>query len=318
MIRRLFAACAGLALAGCITVNLGGPGKGELVETVVEGDAGPKILLLEVSGVITAERSRGAFGLGGRPSLLSRVREQLDKAAEEEVAALVLRIDSPGGTVTASEILHGEIARFKEQTGVPVVAAFLGTAASGAYYASMAADTVVAHPTSVVGSIGVIFSGINLSGLMDKIGVENQTLTTGAFKDAGSPLRPMRDDERAQLQSVLDGLHARFVEVVIQGRERLDPGRVAELADGRVWTAPQALELGLVDAIADLHDAIGEAEARAGLEESRVVIYHRSGEYRANLYSSATLPEPTALDARAWLGVPSEPTFLYLWAPGAR
>lgn len=307
-----------LLLGGCITVNLGANGRGELEKTVVHGENGPEILLLDVSGVISAERQGGTFGIGERESLLARVREQLDRGAEEDVRALVLRIDSPGGTVTASEILYGEIARFKEETGIPVVAAFLGTAASGAYYAAMAADTLVAYPTSVIGSIGVIFSGVNVSGLMEKIGVEDQTLTTGAFKDAGSPLRPMRPEERAELQGVLDQLHRRFVDVVVAGRPNLDADRVAALADGRIWSAPQALELGLVDAVDDLPGAIAEAERRAGLTESRVVVYHRPGAYRANLYSTPPAPAPLALDPRALLGPVREPAFLYLWWPGVR
>ncbi len=312
----LAASGAVLLLAGCITVNVGGPGRGELEKTVVHGESGPEILLVDVSGVISAQPNPGAFGIGSRESMIAHVREQLDRGAEEEVRALVLRIDSPGGTVTGSEILYREILDFKEETGVPVVASFMGTATSGGYYIAMAADTIVAYPTSVTGSIGVLFGGVNVSGLMQKIGVSNQTLTTGDFKDTGTPLRPMRADEKAQLQSVLDQMQARFEGVVVAGRPELDAAEVAALADGRIYSAEQALEAGLVDSLDGLPAAIEEAERRAGLERSRVVVFHRPGAYRANLFSTPPAPSPAVLDPAALLGPLREPGFLYLWWPG--
>ncbi len=312
------AACAALLLVGCITVNVGGPRRSKLEKSVVYGESGPEILMVDVTGVISAQPNPGAFGIGARESLLARVREQLDRGADDRVKALVLRIDSPGGTVTASEILYREILQFKKETGVPVVAAFMGTATSGAYYSAMAADTIVAYPTSVTGSIGVIFGGVNVSGLMEKIGVSNQTLTTGAFKDTGTPLRPMRSDERAQLQSVLDQMQDRFEAVVRAGRPELDAAEVAELADGRIYGAEQALEAGLVDSIAGLPEAIREAERRAGLESSRVVVFDRPGAWRANLFSMPPSPAPGLPDAGALLGPLREPGFLYLWWPGYR
>ena len=221
---------AALLLAGCITVNVGAGGRGPLEKSVVYGERGPQILMVDLSGVISAEPRPGALGFGGRQSMLALVREQLDRGVEDEVKALLLRIDSPGGTVTASEILYQEILDFKQETGVPVVAAVMGTAASGAYYAAMASDTIVANPTSVTGSIGVIFAGVNVSGLMKKIGVSNQTITTGAYKDTGTPLRPMRRDERKQLQGLLDQMQVRFEEVVDTGRPELSAGHPTMIA----------------------------------------------------------------------------------------
>jgi protease-4 len=315
-LRWLAASCAALLLAGCLTLNVGGPGRGELEKTVVFGEAGPELLLVDVSGMISAQPSPGAFGIGERESLLARVREQLDRGAEDEVRALVLRIDSPGGTVTASEILYEEIRQFKQETGVPVVAALMGTATSGGYYVALAADTIVAYPTTVTGSIGVIFGGVNVSGLMEKIGVSNQTLTTGAFKDTGTPLRPMRRDEREQLQGVLDQMQDRFEAVVLEGRPALDAARVAALADGRIYSASQALEAGLIDSLGGLPGAVAEAERRAGLERSRVVVFHRPGGYRANLFSMPPGPALAPLDPGALLGPLRRPGFLYLWWPG--
>ena len=165
------------------------------------------------------------------------VRAQLDKAAKDRaVKAVVLRIHSPGGTATASEIIYGEIQRFKAKKSVPVVAQLMGIATSGAYYAAMAADSVYANPTTVTGSI-VIFVSVNVSGLMAKLGLADQTITTGPYKDTGSPLRPMTPEDRALMQGVLNDLYRRFVQVVVAGRPNLPASRVVELADGRS-TAP--------------------------------------------------------------------------------
>jgi protease-4 len=298
--------------AGCIHLDLPLGGLGELEERVVLGTEGEKILLLDLDGVLSEEAGEGSFGLGSRESVVARVREQLERAREDgDVRALLLRIQSPGGSVTASDILYREVLRFKQETKRPVLAHCMGVCASGGYYVAMAADRVLVHPTSVTGSIGVIFSGLSLAGLMEKLGVENQTLTSGAYKDAGSALRRMSGAERAQLQSVVDDLQARFLEVVRAGRPQLAPEAVARLADGRIYTARQALEAGLVDEIGYLPEAVRELERRAGLESSRVIVYHRPREMRENLYSASAGPAPrTAADALA------APAFLYLWAPG--
>jgi protease-4 len=196
-----------------------------------------------------------------------------------------------------------------------VVAQLMGIATSGGYYVAMSADSVVAHPTTVTGSIGVIFAGLNLSGLMQKIGVENQTITSGAFKDTGSPLRPMRAEERAQIQSVIDDMYARFLAVVRSGRPRLSPEEISRLADGRIYSADQALENGLVDRVGSIEDAIAAVRTQAGLSDARVVTYHRPREYRKNLYT-AQLPAdvPDLGWSRPWPRLP-QPAFLYLWAP---
>jgi protease-4 len=313
----LVAAC--LAASGCITVDLPFGGLGELQETVVSGKSGPKLLMIELTGVISEEDEEGSFGLSSHESAIARLREQLERAREdEEVRGVLLRIHSPGGTVTASDILYHELARFKAETKRPILAICMGVCASGAYYAAMASDRVLAHPTSVVGSIGVIFSGLSLAGLMEKWGVEDQTITSGAFKDTGSILRRMRPDERAQIQSVIDDMYARFLEVVGKGRPALDAATVKRLADGRVYSAKQAQAAGLVDGLAYLPDAVTELAQRAGLTEARVVVYHRAREWRENLYSASSVPEPR-LDARGASALGAalpEPTFLYLWSPG--
>jgi protease-4 len=306
-----------VACLGCLSIDLPGGRPGPLLETVVEGEGRAKLALVAIDGLIAERPDPGRFGLGAQESLVARVRAELERAAEDDaVRAVVLRINSPGGTVTASEILYREIRRFKEETGRPVIAELMGIGTSGAYYAAMAADAVYAHPTSITGSIGVLFTGINLAGLMEKLGVRDQTFTAGEFKDAGSPLRPMRPEERAQIQSVLDELHGRFRQVVAEGRPELGPQRVAALADGRIFSADQAMRVGLIDGIVDLPGALAEARRRAGVEEARVVVYHRRRDWRENLYTLGPFEGAPLLGALEALGGLLEPGFLYLWRPG--
>src|SRR5207253_2836967 len=159
---------------------------------------------------------------------IARVHAELKKAADDErVKAIVLRVNSPGGGVTASDDVYGEIVRFKKERKVPVVAALGDVAASGGYYVACAADRIVAHPTTVTGSIGVIMTSLNLEGLLAKVGVRNQTFKAGEHKDILSPLRGATAEERRIVQSILDDLHARFVSVVREGRPKLDVSRLA-------------------------------------------------------------------------------------------
>lgn len=300
----------------CVSFELPGGAPQPLTESVVYGESGPKILMLQIDGVLADESESSWFGLR-RESPVARMREELDRARQDtEIEALLLRIDTPGGTVTASDLLYQEILRFKEERGLPVVAQLMGMATSGGYYVAMAADSVVAHPTTVTGSIGVLFSGLNVAGLMEKLGVSDQTLTSGAFKDAGTPLRPMRREERAQIQSVIDDMYQRFLSVVRQGRPELGADEVARLADGRIYSAQQALANGLVDQLGGVEDAVAVAQAKAGLESARVVTYHRPREYRKNLYTAAATTGPPTLEwSPPRLSLP-QPAFLYLWAPG--
>lgn len=311
-----------LGLGGCVQLQLFGGLPQPLEETVVMGAGGAKILLLKVDGVISTEPPRGVGLLAkDEDSMVSRVSEALDNAREDpEVKALLLRIDSPGGTASASDVVYSEVLRFKRDRRVPVVAYMMGTATSGAYYVAMAADHVIAHPTTVTGSIGVIFLSVNFAGLMEKLGIENQTLVAGRYKDEGSALRRMRPVERTQLQSILDDLHAYFQQVVVHGRPQLDAAQVRELADGRIFGAKQALDAGLVDGLGDLVQAVEIARRRANLSEARVVTYHRPSEYENNIFTggAAALPERVKLELPSTLEWLARPGFYYLWAPGIR
>ena len=310
------AGCSALLCASCLSLEFFGGLPRPLVETVVYGETGPKILMLEIDGVITRKTPEREIVGPVRDNPVSRIREQLDRAREDrEVRALLLRIDSPGGSATASDMVYHEILRFKRERGLPVVAQLMGTAASGGYYVAMAADAIVAHPTSVTGSIGVLFLGVNFVGLMDKLGIENQTLVAGRHKDAGSPLRRLTPEERAHLQSVLDDLHARFKRVVVAGRPGLDAAQIEALADGSIFSAVQALDRGLVDEIGDLEKSVAMVQQIAGIASSRVVVYHRPREYENNLWTGVP-----SLRLELPFRIPelSRPGFYYLWAPGLR
>jgi protease-4 len=272
--------------------------------------------MLELEGLLTESPGRSPFG-PSTPSVVASTREALDRAEEDDkIEALLLRIRSPGGTVSASDALLHTILQWKRKTGKPVVAHMQGVAASGGYFIAMGADHVVAQPSTITGSIGVIMAGVNLTGLMEKIGVSDQTMTSGAYKDAGSPFRAMRPDEREQLQGVINDLQSRFLDVVDTGRPSLDRARVAELADGRVYTARQALEAGLIDDIGFLDDTIDEVERRIGVEEARVIVYHRPREYVNNLYSRSELPPIQLVNVHLLdLGRLLEPGFYFIWPP---
>jgi protease-4 len=312
---RLVLLAAVPVLVGCSVVSIDlTPRVRPLEETTIEGSGADKVLLIDLAGVLAEEP---ILTLESRPQvpLLARVREELEKAEEDaRVRAVVLRINSPGGTVTASDILYHEITRFKERRKVPVVASILDVGASGGYYVALAADRIVAHPTTVTGSIGVLMLTVDASGLLEKIGVSATYVKSGALKDMGSPFRSLRPEERALFQGLIDRFYGRFVELVARSR-KLDEARVRAFADGRVYTASEALGLGLVDRIGYLEEAIGDARSAAGLAEARVIAYHRPRQYRATIYSSAEAPAPAATLPDLARIVVSGPRFLYLWWP---
>ncbi len=305
-----------LVTAGCISISLF-PQPMPLREKTVQGTAADKILLMDISGVISEKGSDSP--LGGAEDLVARIKEELTLAAEDgQIKALLLRINSPGGTVTASDVIHHEISEFKSKRKVPVVAVIMDIGASGGYYIAVAADRIIAHPTSVTGSVGVIMLRVNAEGLLQKIGVEAGAIKSGPKKDIGSPFRPMSEEERAIFQGMINGFQSRFLEVVTKGRKTLPADQLKFIADGRVLTGPQAVQSGLVDQIGYLDDGIAGAKNLAGLADARVVMYVRPGAYKHNIYSQA--PGTSTLEALANLDVMGlvrggTPQFLYLWMP---
>ncbi|MBI2154236.1 MAG: signal peptide peptidase SppA [Candidatus Rokubacteria bacterium] len=307
-----------LFLSGCSVISIDFTPRIQPVrEQTVEGSGAAKVLLMDLSGVISEEPLLTLGSQAPRVSLLARVREELKKAEEDDrVRALVVRVNSPGGTATASDILYHEIAAFKARKKIPVVAAIMDVGASGGYYVALAADTIVAHPTTVTGSIGVVMLTLNAEGLLQKVGVAPLAIKSGAKKDMGSPFRGLSDEERAIFQGVIDDLYGRFVALIAKER-RIPVDRVRAFADGRIYTAQQAKDLGLVDRVGYLEEAVDLAKQAARLPEARVVMYHRPRDYRSNIYSGTPVPEPIqpSLLQLSSLLIGPGPRFLYLWWP---
>jgi protease-4 len=306
-----------LVACGCISIEIPlGARKGELEEVVVEEAEGfwtrSRILILPIDGIIVEKESDSI--LFPLDNTVSEVRERLKKAKNDSrVRVVILRIDSPGGTVTGSDIVHNEIRKFKEETGKKVIAWFGSTAASGGYYVSAGADKIVAHPTTVTGSIGVILQLATIEKLLEKIGVTPVTIKSGKRKDAGSPLRPILPEERELLQNIINHLHDRFVSTVAQGR-KIPEEEVKKLADGRIFTAEEALHAKLVDSIGYMDDAITLAKKEAGLTDAMVIMYERPYGYKGNYYSLGSAPE--IISALQTVLAKSPSPFMYLWIPG--
>ncbi len=187
------------------------------------------------------------------------------------VKAIVLRIDSPGGGVVPSQEIYDAVRRVRNKSSKAVITSMGSVAASGGYYIASATDRIVANPGTLTGSIGVIMEMANVEGLLQKIGVEGVVVKSGKYKDVGSPLRKMTDEEHGLLQNVMDDVHKQFIEAVAEGRA-LEVSDVQALADGRIFTGRQAKEAKLVDELGNLEDAIQLAADVAGIEgEPKVV-----------------------------------------------
>lgn len=312
----------GMLLNGCVVV-VGNPlglfqRDQTLQETTLSGHGSDKIAVIGITGILTDTPGSAALGLVEKASTLARVDAALRKAGEDpHVKALILRIDSPGGSVAASDEIYSRIQRFKTEHHIPVIALLGGIAASGGYYVACSADRIVAEPATVTGSIGVILVSFNVQGLLDKLGIEGHVYTAGEHKDILSPLREATPQEQAMVQQILDSLHARFIHVVTSNRPALEQSRLSELTDGRVFDAAEAVQTGLVDQIGHLPDAIDAAKHLAGLSEARVIRYRRPGETHDSIYSAYEGGKPRA--AHAPLGIDALAgggSFLYLWPNG--
>lgn len=309
-----------LLLPGCVYVDLLSGG-GPLQEITLSGEGDAKVLLVDISGMLDTQKESGLIE---QPSLPARLKEELEIAQkDDQVKGLILRINTPGGTVTASDILYHEILEFKKKKKIPVVAAMMDIATSGGYYVAMSSDRIFAHPSTITGSIGVIMVTANAQGLLEKIGVQPTAIVSGPKKGMGSPFQPLKEEEREIFQSVIDTLYGRFLSVVETGRPNLSKEPIRKLADGRIYTADLAKQEGLVDQIGYLDETIEWIKNEAGLDLAQVVTYRRGGgRGNANVYSSFDPPTvgPLGLpriDSGSLLRALSSgtPNFMYLWMP---
>ncbi|MCK4276308.1 MAG: signal peptide peptidase SppA [Phycisphaerae bacterium] len=290
-----------------------------LTETVIATDpglfVGDKIVVVDLDGLIVNQRPRGLLGPGENP--VSFFVEKLDKAAADaNVRAVVVRINSPGGGVTASDIMHRRLVQLRTRRRIPVVAILQDVGASGAYYVACAADKIMAHPTSVTGSIGVMIQTLSLAGTMKMLGIEARAVTSGPRKDLASPLKPLDEKDAAILREMVEIYHQRFIDIVTKSRTALAAEQIKKLADGRVYTGDQAADNGLIDAVGYMDDAIDTAKKLASVTRAKVVIYHRPMGYRPNAYAAAPSVPPQMNMLNISLGELtkfSHPQFLYLW-----
>jgi len=236
-----------------------------------------KLLVVSINGIIVDEP---LGGLPARLGLVSAARLMLRAAAKDErVRAVLLEIDSPGGGITASDVLHNEVLRFREESGKPVIALLNDLGASGAYYVAAAADRIIAHPTTLTGSIGVMMPWFGVRALLDKIGIEARPVKSGELKDIAAMYRDPLPEERRLLRDIVNEYHQRFISVVHDGFKRrgarIDRKELEALCDGRLWTGEQARNLGFVDEIGYFDDAIGVVAERLGVpaDEINVVAY---------------------------------------------
>ncbi len=283
---------------------------------VEEGIAVEKILLIDIDGPISNRPKKTLVGFRSDTGMVDRIREILKKAEKDKnIKGILLRVNSPGGTVTSSDIIYHEIKSFKERFKVKVYVSVIDVAASGGYYVALAGDSIMVHPTSLVGSIGVLALKLNLEGLMDKVGVEWEVVKSSKKKDFMSPFRPLTKEERGLFQETIDRYYDRFVDLVVLNRDWLDVKEVRALADGRVYNARQALNNHLVDSIGYLKDLVELAKKELDQPDLKVVTYSRPREYKSNYYSSiGSTPKINLINLDLgfdWNQI--SPQFLFLW-----
>jgi protease-4 len=240
---------------------------------------GDKVAVIRIEGVILDSRET-----------IEELRHYRDNPS---VKAIVLRIDSPGGAVVPSQEIFAEVRKTRAEGKIKLVTSMGNVAASGGYYIAAATDRIVANPGTLTGSIGVIMELANVKGLLEKVGVQSVVVKSGRHKDIASPFRAMTPEDRALLQTVLDDVHAQFIEAVATGRA-LQVEQVRTLADGRIFTGKQAQTVKLVDELGDLHDAIQLAARLVGISgEPRVIETRKRFSWRdllQNLFSGRIAP----------------------------
>ena len=287
-------------------------------ETVLEGEGSDKLLLINLQGLINNQKDHAFTGATTALGMVEEVREILSKAEkDQDIKALLIKMNSPGGTVTSSDIIFHELVTYKKKHAIPVYIHIMDIAASGGYYIALAGDQIFAHPTSLVGSIGVIALKLNLKNLMDKVGVDWEVVKSGDKKDFMSPFRSLTDEERKLFQNTIDHFHARFVNIISENRTKLNLEEVRALADGRIFTSKQAINLKLIDGIGYISDTVKTIKLKLKIPDLKLITYHRQGDYKSNLYSISP-QSPTFNMINVNLGLDKgelSPHFLYLWMP---
>jgi protease-4 len=273
--------------------------KKHLKEKLIEGRGTYKIACIPIKGIII-EDGVSVLNIGGA-DILSFTVSQIKQAAEDsKVKAVLLEVDSPGGSITASDIIYHQILEFKK-TGKKIIVFMKGTATSGAYYVSAPADYIMAQPTTITGSIGVLIEGINIEKLLSRWGIEGITIKSAPKKDILSPTKKVEEleDDKRILKKIIMEMHARFVEIIAEGRKRvINKEEVQALADGTIYTATEAKKLGLIDEIGYKEDALKIIKKLTGIQELKLIRYERSVDIRNALryFRGGNLQFPISVD----------------------
>ncbi|MFH1230319.1 MAG: signal peptide peptidase SppA [Planctomycetota bacterium] len=273
-----------------------------------------KILLIQVNGIIMSGSDDGMWGSKIDP--VQMIIDSLEKAeTDNNIKAIILEINSPGGTVTASDNIHTALKRFKNKRPNVSIVAYLGeVAASGGYYIAMPSNRIVVHPTSVTGSIGVIATVLNVEGLFQKIGLKTEAIKSADKKDMLSSTRTMTKEEQAIIQGIIDELYQRFVDIVVAGRPNLTKEEIFKLADGRIYTGAQAVKNGLADKTGDREDAFESAKQLANISEAKMIQYKKKYNIFQMFDMSAVIQTPNIVsDLKNIILEKNTPKLLYLW-----
>jgi protease-4 len=288
-------------------------------EKIISGTDRDKIAMISIDGVISDETNDSFFG-PSKESPISYVKENLKIIErDKDVKGVILKINSPGGTVTASDIIYHEILEFRNRSNKPVMTVFVDVGASGAYYIAMATDIVAAHPTTVTGSIGVVLQGFNVKEGMEKIGVKDQSIVSGANKTIGSPFLELSPEHKTILQGIVNSMYDRFFTVVKNGRPQMTETQLRPLADGRIFTGIQAQKLGLIDHVGYFDDLLPKLMSHpkylkgSGGDSPRIVTYNRGRGKVENIYQ-ASIDNPKENLLQKIIAPSSSAKFFYLWS----
>jgi protease-4 len=294
-------------------------GKQKIQEVVLmDSEKKEKIVVLDLTGTIKTASDSGMLNREG--DLVSRIYFRLKKAVEDPlVKGIILRLDTPGGEITASDIIYHEILRFRQESRIPVVALMMGVAASGGYYVASACDYIIAHPTTITGSIGVIAILPNFNLTLSRLGIKMNVIKSGSMKDAGSPYREMTFEEKVHFQTLINAMYQKFLKVIYQSRkDKLSLKEIETLADGRVYIAQKALELKLIDEIGYFESALQKTLSLAKIKEATVIAYSYYPLRKTNIYARPGLDEnPLKMEIKGldYLLPTLKPGLYYLWLP---
>lgn len=288
-------------------------------EEVLSGtNASERILVVPIEGTISDTGVSVLSSTGYNHQLTLNILDSVKK--DPTIAGIVLKVNSPGGGTFESAQVHDKIMELKNELEIPVYSSMGSMAASGGYYVSAPADKIFASKETITGSIGVIMSSTNYTGLFEKLGLQDQTIKSGANKDIGSASRPMTEEEREILQNFVNSSYQRFVTVVEQGR-RMDRNKVLELADGRIYDGEQAKNNGLVDEIGYLEQAMGDMTETLNLTDPEVFVINATSNspflslfgVESNLLSGKNQSLQSFINILSQYGVDNSPRPMYLY-----